>query len=166
MPKMKYHVILPLEERALLLNLISKGDSKTKVIMHAHVLLSADENNPEGKQSIRKIAELFHITLQTVHTIRKNYVENGLDSALYRKTRETPVRKIKVTGDLEAKVIALSCSVPPEGYSKWTLRLLRDQVIELGYVKNISHTTLGTLLKKRTQSASSQRRCSCADSNL
>lgn len=155
MPKIKYHVILPQEERELLLNLISKGDSKAKVIMHAHVLLCADENNPDGKQSIRKIADLFHINMQTVHTIRKNYVENGLEGALYRKARITPPAKVKITGELEAKVIALSCSEAPKGSSKWTLRLLAEKTMELEYVDTISHTALGRLLKKRTQTTSS-----------
>jgi len=155
MPKIKHHVILSEKERKSLLNLVTKGSSTAKAIMHANVLLAADENNPEGKKSEAEIAELFHVHPQTVHTIRKNYSEKGMEDTLGRKKRATPPVESKITGEVEAKVIALSCSAPPTGRTRWTLRLLADKVVELQYIESISHEAVGRLLKKRTQTASS-----------
>lgn len=154
-PKIKYHVCLTQEERNTLLNLVSKGSASAKSIMHANVLLAADENNVSGQKSESEIAELFHVNTQTVHSIRKRYSEKGLDAAVGRKKRETPPVEPKITGEVEAKIIALSCSAPPAGRSKWSLRLLADKAVELQYIDSISHEAVGRLLKKRTQTTSS-----------
>jgi transposase len=151
MPKVKYHVRLSKKERAALLNIISKGTASAKSIMRANVLLAADENNPNGKKNESEIAEFFNVHQQTVHTIRKEYSERGLDVALSRKKRETPPVEPKITGEVEAKIIALSCSSPPPGRSRWSLRLLADKSIELQYIDSISHEAVGRLLKKRAQ---------------
>ncbi len=155
MPKIKYHVCLSEKERKKLLNLISKGTATAKSIMHANILLAADENSPNGKKSEDRIAELFHVHKQTVHTIRKTYSEKGLDAALGRKRRETPPVEAKITGEVEAKIIALSCSTPPAGHARWSLRLLAEKAVELQYIDSISHEAVGRLLKKRTQASSS-----------
>jgi len=155
MPKTKYHVRLSQEERNILLNLVSKGSTPAKSIMHANVLLTADENNPSGRKNEAEIAKLFHVNQQTVHTIRKRYSEEGLDAAIGRKKRETPPVEPKITGEVEAKIIALRCSAPPTGRSKWSLRLLADKAVELQYIDSISHEAVGRLLKKRTQATSS-----------
>jgi transposase len=150
MPKLKYHVSLTTDEREQLLSLVSKGTASAKSIMHANVLLAADENNPNRCKSEVEIAELFHVNQQTVHTIRKRYSEYGLSAAISRKKRETPPVEPKITGEVEAKIIALSCSAPPEGRAKWSLRLLADKAVELEYIDSISHEAVGRLLKKRT----------------
>lgn len=151
MPRVKYHVRLPKKDRTALLSIISKGTASAKSIMRANVLLAADENNPNGKKSEIEIAELLNVHQQTVHTIRKEYSEKGLDFALSRKKRETPPVEPKITGEVEAKIIALSCSTPPPGRSRWSLRLLADKSIELQYIDSISHEAVGRLLKKRAQ---------------
>jgi hypothetical protein len=150
MPKIKYHVRLSSEEREYLLELVSKGSTTAKSIMHANVLLTADENNPGSRKSEVEIAELFHVNQQTVHAIRKLFSEKGLETAIGRKKRETPPIEAKITGEVEAKIIALSCSTPPPGRSKWSLRLLADKAVELQYIDSISHEAVGRLLKKRT----------------
>jgi hypothetical protein len=71
-----------------------------------------------------------------------------LEETLRRKKRETPPVPAKITGDVEARVIALACSNPPKGYAKWTLRLLADQTVELGYVETISYVSVARILKK------------------
>lgn len=129
MPKIKYHVRLSRNERSTLTKLISKGTASAKAIMHANVLLAADENNTNRK-SEAEIAELFHVNFQTVHTIRQRYSEEGFNAAIGRKKRGTPPIEPKITGDVEAKIIALSCSTPPEGRSKWSLRLLADKSVD------------------------------------
>ena len=155
MPKTRYHVCLSQEERKALLDLISKGSATAKSIMHAHVLLAADENSPSGKKGEGEIAKLLHVHKQTVHTIRKLFSEKGLDAAVARKKRETPPVEPKITGEVEAKIIALSCSSPPPGRSRWSLRLLADKAVELQYIDSISHEAVGRLLKKRAQTTSS-----------
>ncbi len=154
MPKNKYHVRLTKEEKKALLGIIHKGSARAKEIMHANVLLNADENNSESRKSEGEIAALFHVNPQTVHTIRRRYSEAGLDIAIRRKKRETPPVEPKITGEVEAKVIALSCGTPPQGRSRWSLRLLADKAVELHYLESISHEAVGRLLKKRTQTAS------------
>ncbi len=154
MPKVKYQVRLSAEERKILLDLVSKGTGPARAIMRANVLLAADENNPDGRKSEAKIAELFHVHRQTVHSIRKQYTENGLSATLGRKKRETPPVEPKITGEVEAKIIALSCSSPPEGRSRWSLRLLADKSVELNFIDSISHEAVSRLLKKRTQAPS------------
>jgi transposase len=155
LPKVRYHVRLSESERKMLLKVISKGSASAKYIMHANVLLAADENAEGGKKSEVEIAKLFHVHPQTVHTIRVVYCEKGLQAALGRKKRESPPVEPKLTGEVEAKIIALSCSTPPQGRSKWTLRLLADKAVELQYIDSISHVAVGRLLKKRIKTAPS-----------
>ena len=155
MPKNKYQVRLSKEDRMILLDLVSKGSAPARSIMRAHVLLAADENSPDGKKSEAELADRFHVHLQTVHTIRKAYSEEGLEATISRKKRETPPVEPKITGEVEAKIIALSCTTPPTGRSRWSLRLLADKSVELQYIDSISHEAVGRLLKKRIETSSS-----------
>lgn len=154
MPKARYHVRLSDEERKALLKMVSKGSASAKSIMHANVLLAADENGEGGRKSEAEIAQLFHVHTRTVHTIRQQYSEHGLQAALGRKKRETPPVAPKITGEVEAKIIALSCSSPPPGRSRWSLRLLADKAVELQFIDSISYEAVGRLLKKRTEAPS------------
>lgn len=81
-----------------------------------------------------------------MNQIRKSYSENGLETALYRKTHITPLVASKITGDFEAKVIAATLAPPPEGYSRWTLLLLAEYCIEKQYIVSISHAKIGEML--------------------
>lgn len=148
MPKNLYRVKLTAKERKKLLDIVSKGSASAKTIMHANILLAADEDSAPRKRTENEIAEMFNVHKQTVHTIRKEFSRNGLEAALARKKRETPPVPPKITGDVEAKIIALSCSEPPDGRSRWTLRLLADKAVELNYVDSISYVAVGHLLKK------------------
>jgi len=147
MPVIKYRVILNHQERSRLLKLVSKGTESARRILHANILLAADENSSK-KLSEKEIAEQFHVNFQTVHTVRKRHSTSGLDVALGRKKRETPPVPAKITGDVEARIIALSCSEPPDGYSRWTLRLLAGKAVELQIINSISHEAVNQLLKK------------------
>ena len=153
MPKVKNHVRFSSAERKTLQDLIIKGSSTARSIMHAHVLLSADENNPQGQMKEAEIALLLHVSQQTVHSIRQLYSEKGLDADIGRKKRKTPPVPAKITGDVEARIIALSCNVPTPGRSKWTLRLLADKAVELEIINSISYVAVGQLIKKRTQAS-------------
>ena len=147
MPVIKYRVILSPQERSKLLKLVSKGTESARKILHANILLAADENE-RPKLSEKEIAERFHVNYQTVHTVRKTYATAGMVTALGRKKRDKPPVPAKITGDIEARIIALSCSEPPEGRVKWTLRLLANKAVELQYIDSISHEAVGRLLKK------------------
>jgi hypothetical protein len=154
MPKNKYHVRLTKNERSVLLDIVSKGSTNAKEIMHANVLLAADENSSQVRKREEAIAELFHINQQTVHSIRRRYSEAGLEAAINRKKRDTPPVEPKITGEVEARIIALSCGTPPKGRARWSLRLLADKAIELQIIDSISHEAISRLLKKRIKTAS------------
>ena len=147
MPVIRYSVNLTESERHELNDLISKGTTTAKKIMHANVLLAADESGGKRRKE-QEIAELFHINKQTVHTIRKTYSTQGLVAAVGRKNRETPAVTPKITGDVEARIIAISCGSPPKGFNRWTVRLLADKAVELRIIDSISHVSVHRLLKK------------------
>lgn len=148
MPKIKNHVQLSEDERSTLLRLVSKGSAPAKTILHANILLAADENNQQGRSSEAEIAERFHVSRQTVHTVRQQYSENGLSTAVGRKKRDTPPVSAKITGDVEARIIAMSCNEPPPGRNNWTLRLLANRAVELEIIDSISYVSVGQILKK------------------
>lgn len=147
MPSVKYIIDLTESDRKTLTNLITKGSAPAKAILRANILLASDRNSSKH-MTVAEIAETFHTTPTTVQTVKTTYAEKGLDQTITRKKRKTPPVPTKVTGDVEAHIIALCCSNPPEGYSRWTVRLLSEKCIELGYVKSISHMTISRALKK------------------
>lgn len=142
MPSYKYIIELSEQDRIELYDIVTKGTSSARKI-----LLASDRRS--GKyMTAAEIAKAYHTTPTTVQTVRTSYCEKGLEATINRKKRETPPVPAKVTGEVEAHIIALACSDPPEGYSKWTLRLLADKTVELGYIESISHVTVSSVLKK------------------
>ena len=147
MPSIKYVIELSAEEKAKLMELVSKGKSPARTILRANILLASDKEN-EKYMTISEISKAYHTTPTTVKNVRASYCEKGLEATINRKKRETPPVPAKVTGEVEAHIIALACGEPPEGYSKWSLRLLAERTVELGYIDSISHVTVSTILKK------------------
>lgn len=147
MPSLKYVIELSAEDKAKLTEIVTKGKSPARTILRANILLASDKRN-ETYMTASEISRAYHTTPTTVQTVRASYCEKGLEATINRKKRETPPVPAKVTGEVEAHVIALACGEPPEGYSKWTLRLLADKAVELGYIDSISHVTISTILKK------------------
>ena len=146
MPKEAYTVTLTDDETKILLEITHKGNNKSALeIMHANILLSTNDNNP-NKKTDREIAEQFQISTATVNKVRKAYSNEGLENALHRKTRITGPMMSKITGNFEAKVIAAALSPPPKGRARWTLRLLAEHCVEKQYIVTISHETIGELL--------------------
>ena len=144
----KYRVKLTEEERKALERIIKTGKHSAQKIIRANLLLHLDENHePIGCQNY--VAEKCGVSTALIYSVSRQYVEQGLDSTLERKKRETPPIQPIAMGEVEARIIALSCSEPPAGYSRWTLRLLERKVVELGIVPTISDNTIGRLLKKR-----------------
>jgi hypothetical protein len=149
MPK-KHVVQLTADARQQCLELIRCGRAPARSIMHAQVLLKADAGPDGPGWTDVAISEAFAVTTVTVAQIRKVWVLEGLASALshYRGTPGRPQHKLD--GDQEAHLIALACSEPPEGRARWSLRLLSQRMVELGYVDSVSYSTVGRTLKKTT----------------
>ena len=150
-PNIKYRVTLSEDERERLQNLIRKGKAAGYRIRHAQILLALDEIPENESWTDEKIGKAYGATTRTIGTTRKLFVEEGFQAALERKKRETPPW-IKIDGEAEAKIIALTCSEPPEGRCRWTLKLLANKVVELGILDSISDHGIGDLLKKTTLS--------------
>ena len=147
MPSIKYVIELSAEEKAKLTEMVRKGNSPARTILRANILLASDRQS-EKYMTVSEIAKAYHTTPTTVQNVRASYCGKGLEATIHRKKRETPPVPAKVTGEVEAHVIALACGEPPEGYAKWTLQLLANKTVELGYIDSISHTTIRTILKK------------------
>lgn len=144
----KYKVTLTNPETEILEEITRKGKRNAMIIRNAYILLNSNES-PGGKgQKDEDIAKFLGITVRTVEKMRERFVLDGFEIALYGK-ESTRKYNVKVDGDVEAHLIALSCSEPPKGYARWSLRLLSDKMVELKYVDEISHETVRTVLKKR-----------------
>ncbi len=144
----RYVVELTREERNELVELVSKGKAAARKITHARVLLQADESKDAPGWTDNQISEAFRIHTNTIHSIRRRFVEDGLSAALVRKKQDRPSRKRIVDGEVEARLIALRCGQPPPGKGRWNLRLLADRLVELEIVPDISHETVRQALKK------------------
>ena len=148
MPSIKYVIELSNQEKVRLMEIVKKGNSPARTILRANILLASDKQS-DKYMTVSEIANAYRTTPTTVQTVRASYCKKGLEATITRKKRETPPIPAKVTGEVEAHIIALACGQPPEGYSRWTLRLLADKTVELGYIESISHVTVSTILKKR-----------------
>ena len=143
----KYKVILTEEERKELQQLITNGKAAAKKILHARILLKADESPTGPAWSDLQIQDALEVSTRTIERLRQHSVEEGLQAALHRKERAHPPRK-KWDGEKEAHLIALACSTPPTGRIRWTTGLLADKRVELSLVESISDEAIGTTLKK------------------
>jgi transposase len=143
----KYRVILSKEERFELESMINKGKGAARKLLHARILLKSDESSLGPCWNDEQIGESLDVSTKTVCRVRERLVKEGMESALnHRKPWRT--RPKKMDGELEARVVALSCSKPPEGRKDWTMQLLADKVVELNYCESISDETIRLTLKK------------------
>ena len=144
--KKKYRVNLTDEERTELEILISKRGAKSIVVKRAYILLAADEEGDKRWQD-KQIHKTYNVAARTVERVRQHFIEDGFNIALYGKPREVFKEKI-FDGKVEAQLIALRCSEVPEGYERWSLKLLADKMVELEYVEAISYESVRQILKK------------------
>ncbi|MCS7459210.1 IS630 family transposase [Paenibacillus doosanensis] len=142
----RWVVELSQAEREQLEQLINKGKVAGYKIKHAHMLLKADEGEHGPSWPDTRIAEAYNANESTVRNLRKRLVEKGFDAALEREKQTN--RRTKLDGVTEAKLIAIACSQPPEGYSKWSVRLLANRLVELEIVDAISNMTVQRVMKK------------------
>jgi len=142
----KYVVRLTDEERCELEQVVKKLKGTSQKVRRAQVLLKADANGPNWTD--QRIADAFGCRVQTVEKIRQRLVERGFRETLDGAKREQPPTEKLLSGEQEARVIALRLGPPPKGYANWTLRLLTRQVVALEIVESISHETIRQTLKK------------------
>lgn len=153
----RYVVTLTREEREELSTLTARGNHASRKVISALVLLNCDEGEYQKHRCTgEETAAVLRIGSRTVDRIKRRFVEGGLDAALER----APSRRVytrKADGELEAHLIALSCSAPPAGFARWSLRLLADKAVELNYVDSISYETVRRVLKKTNSNRGAKR---------
>jgi transposase len=142
---MKKQIRLTQEERQELIQMNKSGNHSARVLGRARILLLLDHNQEERRKP-QEIADAMMVSMGTVYNIRKRYLEGGLEQALYDRPRPGAVPKIN--GEVEAHLLAITCSEPPEEHEHWTLRLLANKLVELELVESISHVAVGEVLKK------------------
>lgn len=142
----KYVVDLTGEERKELERLTRAGKESARKIRYAHALLKADAGWTDAK-----ITEAFGMGVNTVGRLRQRFVEEGMEVALGARSRKPRPYAGKLDGKQESQLIALACSEPPEGHTRWTLRMLADRMVELAYVESLSHEAVRQVLKRRAK---------------
>lgn len=145
MPKKAHPVILSRNDRRSLKRLLTRGTASARTLSRARILDLLHRG-----QAPAEIASWLQVTPQTVFNVKRRYLDNGLPAALYDQPRSG--RPVEIDGQQRAKITALACSTPPEGRARWTLRLLADKGVELGYCESLSHTTARKILKKTNSS--------------
>ena len=147
----KYIVTLSEDERKKLTELTGKGKHRSQTILNALILLGCDTGGFQTEHlTNEEMSRVLNISMRKIDRLKKRFVDEGFDAALDRK-KGTRIYVKKTDGDFEAHLIALSCSQPPDGFVRWSLRLLADKVVELQYIDNISHESVRRILKKRNQ---------------
>ena len=144
----RYKITLTEEERKDLKSITSKGKHKSQKVINALILLNCDEGDFQTKRSTNeKVAGVLKISMKKIDRVKKRFVEESLYVALNGHKGKRVYEK-KADGDFEAHLVALSCGEPPEGFARWSLRLLADRVVELNYIDSISYETIRRVLKK------------------
>jgi len=133
------------EQRQHLDSLLRSGNAPARVQTRARILLHTDRSQGQTRTD-QEVAEATRVSSATVLRTRQTCLDEGLEAALFDKPRPGAVPKI--TGDIEAKLITLACSDPPEGRGRWTLRLLADTMVQLGYIESITNVAVYHRLKK------------------
>ena len=150
MPRPKEHVVtLTSADRGRLTRVVSSGTHPSRMITRARILLALDEGRPPVSDR-RVVAERVGVSQNTVYAVAKRFTLTGgdVESVIGRKKRAEPPVPAKVTGDVQARVIALACTKPPAGYERWSLRLLERQVLLTEGIPALDHSTIGRVLKK------------------
>jgi transposase len=154
MPRKKHIISLSLEDRNYLEQFSRTGTSAAYAITHARILLKADVNQPDGGWTDSEISEALDVSVATIERVRQRCFDKGVEACL--KQRPRAARPSLLDGEQEAHLVALVCSSAPEGRTRWTLRMLRDQLVALEIVDSISHETVRQTLKKTNLSLGSK----------
>ena len=145
----KKFIVLTAEMRKELEQFIKKGVRNVRLVNRAKVILALDISTGYAPEKGDAIAKHIGISRQAVNDAKRDFLAaESVSDFLQRKKRKTPPVPPKVTGELEARIIALACNEAPTGYARWTLRMLADKCVELQYSDSMSHMTIQRLLKK------------------
>ena len=151
----RYKVTLSEQERKELEVLTRKGKTQARKFILSRALLLCDAGAGGPAWNIADVAAALGVTSRTIEHLKKRFVEDGLEAALERKAREKPPREVIFDGAFEARLIAIACSQAPQGYRRWTVRLLADKAVELNLAPSVSHMTVQRVLKKMNLSLTS-----------
>ena len=149
----KYVVRLTEDERGQLETLVRSGRAHARKLLYGRILLKADADGPD-RWTDELIADALEVSTATVARERRRFCEEGLEVALMPRKPGRPRRRV-LDGRAEAHLLALSCSEPPEGRERWSLRLLADRMVELGHADELSYETVRRTLKKTSSSHTS-----------
>src|SRR3954449_6218329 len=147
-------IALSASDRQMLTGLVRTGSHPAQEVRRARILLALDENDPDRDGPVPTeavIAERVGVCTHTIMRICRAYADRGgnVRATITRKKRETPPGAPIVTGEVEARLIKMASSAPPEGYDRWSLRLLEKHVLLVDDIPNLDHSTIGRVLKKR-----------------
>jgi hypothetical protein len=147
-------ITLSAADRQMLTGLVRTGSHPAQEVRRARILLALDENDPDRDGPVPTqavVAERAGVCTDMIVKVSKAYAERAGDVAatISRKKRATPPVEPIVTGEVEARLVKLACSAPPEGYARWSLRLLEKHVVLVDDIPNLDHSTIGRVLKKR-----------------
>jgi len=149
MTRTERQVNLTTEMREKLEKFTTTGVRSVKLLKRAKIILALDVSTGIKPENEENIAKRIEVSRQTIQNVKKDFFASAdISSFLQRKKRKTPPVAAKMTGELEAHIIALACSETPDGFSKWSLRLLADKCMELKYIDEMSHMTVSRVLKK------------------
>lgn len=152
----KYKVTLTKDEHDELMAIISKGSHSSQQFRTAYILLNCDEGEYGEKIYGKHICQVLKVSARMIDRVKQRFVEEGFEACLERKPLSRTKEK-KADGELEAQLIALSCSEAPEGFARWSLRLLADKMVEMEYIESISHETIRRVLKKTNSNRGRQK---------
>lgn len=152
MGKQIYHVNLSEEDKRQIRSHLRSKKHSAESKLHGKILLALDEGRDDKFPGKTTIAKQLGVCEQTVSKVRKKYATEGLKAALERKPRAEPAIPSIVTGDVEAHIIAVCCSTPPEGYSRWSMKMIANKIVLDQRIDTISDETVRKVLKKRNLS--------------
>lgn len=144
----KWHVILTKSDRKKIKMVLRSKNVPMEAKKRAQVLSDVDEAGGRKPDSVSAIEKKRGLCPSAIVDTRRKFVEGGIDAALFRKKRATPPTPAKVTGDVEAHIIACACSSAPEGYSRWSAKMIADKIVLDGIIETISDETVRLVLKK------------------
>jgi len=143
-------IMLNADERKQLESFVKKGNHSVHLVKRAKVILELDRSGKKDHLRITRISDRVDLSRQAIYDIRDAFLSSGsIETFLTRKKRETPPVESKITGEVEARIIAIACSKPPKGYSRWTTRLISARTVELSIADGVSKSAVNNVLKKR-----------------
>ena len=143
----RYKITLEKEEREKLEAIINNGHHSSKDYQKAAILLNSDEGEYSEKSTNVQISKILKVGLRKIDRVKKKFVLEGFEAVFEKKKPNREYEK-KIDGDVEAHLVTLCCSNPPEGFARWSLRVLSDKMVELNYIASVYHETVRQALKK------------------